>query len=639
MMQFSAADRSKLTVQIREDAAIARVEENTAPTYLEFSVMPRYSFDGSEYVLFPACCYKGNQFDVLKKDYPPMFSREEGSPDMPVTITDVPRLNKDGSGIIELTTGDVSVPCIGLYLPRENKGILLHTVQQVRGINLGLCYEKGKMMIRWPFYREVAYRWPHMKPSRDQLRVFSQGETVEIPYRYEEFDCCSMEQFYRVFFERRKVMGMPDDLPPILPFEKQFEIQRDKFNYLNWYDVGGFYGHNTKNTDPGAAWQPGWCGGCLSSYGLLVRGGELEQQRAIATLRHAYRSQRACGFLPDATDANGKEVYRGFGGEETAYCHLIRESGDVLYYTFKHFDVLRQRGVEIPGDVEAGARRLADAFVSLWDRYGQFGQFVDIETGDLAAGGSTAGAVASAGLCRAYDHFGNERYLEVAKAAAQLYYDRDAAQGYTTGGPGEILQCPDSESCAGLLESLVVLYETTKEDHWLEKAKHLAHMCASWTVAYNYVFPAGSEFARLDMKTIGAVWANAQNKHGAPGICTHSGDSLYKLYRYTGDELYRELFEEIVLTVSQYMSTDERPIYSWDVPKDASLLNDDSITAPPEKLLPGYICERVNLSDWESWRCVGGVFNGSCWCESTNLLILADCTDLVDTAKIQWRNG
>ena len=104
-------------------------------------------------------------------------------------------------------------------------------------------------------------------------------------------------------------------------------------------------------------------------------------------------------------------------------------------------------------------------------------------------------------------------------------------------------------------------------------------------------------------------------------LCTLSGVSLYKMYKWTGNELYKELYEDITLTVSQYMSTDKRPIWSWDVPLNASLLNDDSIR---EKLPQGFICERVNMSDWESKRCIGGVFNGSCWCETSNLLILAE---------------
>ena len=637
MVLVRAADGTRLSSEVKNDMIRIQVEEETAETYLEVEFAPEARFDGSEYVLFPACCYNGNRFDVLKKDYPPLFSPSEASADMPVTITDVPRLEKNGDGIIEVTTGDVSVPCIGVYLPGKKKGILLYTVQELEGINLGLCYRRGKLLLRWPFFREkAAYRWPHMIPSSDKGRLFHQGARVEIPYQYLEFSCESMERFYRVFFENRKCMGLPCDRPAILPFAKQFAIQQDKFNYLNYYEPGGFYGPGAR-TDGGAPWQPGWCGGGMSSYALLKLGGKKEEDRAISTLRHIFRTQRPCGLLPDTADHTGYEIPRGWGEPGTQAWELVRESGDVLYFTFKHFEVFRQRGIASPDEVEAGARKLADAFVGLWTRYGQFGQFVDLDTGDIAAGGSTAGAIACAGLCKAYTYFRKGRYLEVAEAAANLYYDRDAARGYTTGGPGEILQCPDSESCAGLLESLVVLYETTGNQHWLEKAKHLAHMCASWTVSYNYRFPATSEFGRLDMKTVGSVFANAQNKHSAPGICTLSGDSLYRLYEYTDDPLYKELFEDIALTVSQYMSTDERPIYSWDVPKDASLLLDDSITAPREKLLPGYICERVNLSDWESKRCVGGVFNGSCWCECTNLLILAECAEIVDTSHVIWR--
>ena len=44
----------------------------------------------------------------------------------------------------------------------------------------------------------------------------------------------------------------------------------------------------------------------------------------------------------------------------------------------------------------------------------------------------------------------------------------------------------------------------------------------------------------------GAVWASTQNKHGAPGFCTQSGDALFKLYRATGDTLYAELLRDVI---------------------------------------------------------------------------------------------
>lgn len=42
------------------------------------------------------------------------------------------------------------------------------------------------------------------------------------------------------------------------------------------------------------------------------------------------------------------------------------------------------------------------------------------------------------------------------------------------------------------------------------------------------------------------MWASTQNKHGAPGFCTQSGDVLFKLYRATGDTLYAELLRDVI---------------------------------------------------------------------------------------------
>ena len=102
------------------------------------------------------------------------------------------------------------------------------------------------------------------------------------------------------------------------------------------------------------------------------------------------------------------------------------------------------------------------------------------------------------------------------------------------------------------------------------------------------------------------MFANVQNKHSAPGACTASGDAIYKIYKYTGEEKYLELIKEIAFFIPQCVSTEERPIYTWDI--------------PPIKLKPGDICERVNTSDWGNPAHIGGVFNCSCWCESSLIL-------------------
>ena len=556
-----------------------------------------------DFVFMPACCYAGNQFKVLKKKYPPMFTPAEASVDMETVITDVPRLNEDGSGCIEVTTGDVAVPCIGVFSKERRKGFLLFTVQEINGRNLGLAYEQGKMILTYPAKRTEVYTRFKMHENKDEFKDAYKYEEAEIPYRFLEFECADIERFYEVFFENRKIMGMDCSLPKVLSGEEQLKIQIDKYNKYNWRENGEFYGCGV---DEGkySVWQPGWVGGAMSTYTLLKLGGELEKERSVKTLYHLFRFQGASGLFYGGCDKDLVKYSDGFDTPGTENWCMIRKSADILFFVLRQFELMD----EVPAVMEEGIRRCADAFVKLWKEYGQLGQFVDAESGEIAAGGSASGTIASAGLVLAARYFKEETYLTAAEEIAEYYYNGYVKKGYTTGGPGEILQCPDSESAFGLLESLVWLYEETKKEKYLEYAKYTAYLCSSWVVSYNYKFPAESEFGKLDMKTVGSVFANIQNKHSAPGICTLSGTSLRKLYEWTGNKKFLEMYREITETISQYMSTEERPVHAID-----------------GRALPaGFMCERVNMSDWETKSWVGGLFYGSCWCEVSNLLVLAE---------------
>ena len=562
-------------------------------------------FNKDNYVFIPACCYAGNQFQVLKYSYPPLFKPENARINMPITISDVPRLEPDGSGKIEVTTGDAATPCVGVFSPSEKRGILVFTVQQIQGENVGLAYEEGEIRLTWPAKREKVYRMCCMQDNEEKWV----DKPVEIPHKVLEFPCENLAEFYRVYFENRKLMGLDDQRPKMIPYKKQFEIQRDKFNAMNWNDNLGMYQVGT--TDHRfQVWQPGWVGGAMSGYPLMKLGGELEFERQIKTLSFLFSTQCESGFFYSVVDKDGNPYGDGLDMKGAENWHLIRKSADAFYFLFKHFKWMQEKNIEIPKAFTEGARLAADGFVHLFQRYGQFGQIVDVHTGEICVGDSTCGAIIPAGLSEAYRFFGESEYLRVAKESAELYYQESLSKGYTTGGPGDMLQCVDSESAFGLLESFVVLYDITREEKWLKYAKENAHYCSSWVVSYNYLFPESSEFGKLGMKTVGSVFANLQNKHSAPGICTLSGDSLYKLWQWTGDALYLELVKDITLTIGQYLSTEERPIYDWEM--------------EPQPMPQGFMNERVNMSDWEGVDKVGGVFNGSCWSETSNLLALAE---------------
>lgn len=103
---------------------------------------------------------------------------------------------------------------------------------------------------------------------------------------------------------------------------------------------------------------------------------------------------------------------------------------------------------------------------------------------------------------------------------------------------------------------------------------------------------------------MGTIFANVQNKYSAPGICTLSGNSILKLYRFTGDQRYLQWLGRISHAISQFVSLDDRPVKSLEGPD----------------LLPDYINERVQTSDWEGKETVGGFLYASNWPEVTMML-------------------
>ena len=356
-------------------------------------------------------------------------------------------------------------------------------------------------------------------------------------------------------------------------------------------------------------WQSGWCGGGLYSLAFAYDGSKLSKVRANRTMDSifGYLQNKNGYILPSMHD--GQPFGDDFQNKHLQHVLLVRKNGDVLLFAARHIDLMRQRGDTVPASWITGLARLADAFVRLWEQYHQFGQFIDIETGAILQGGTASGSSVPGGLIMAWRILSDKRYRDVAEASAHDYYEKHVCQGLMNGGPGEILQNADSESASNLLESFVTLYDVTGDRQWLTMAEQTAHQCASWIVSYDFVFPAQSSFGQLGLHTLGSVYANVQNKHSAPGFCTLSGASLLRLARATGNRAYLDLIRETAHNITQYVSRADRPIASWDQGKP---------------LPPGWMCERVNMSDWEGKDKIGGVFYGSCWCEVSCLLTYAE---------------
>lgn len=570
-------------------------------------------WDPAGYVLVPGAVYNGNRFDVLPQGYPPLWrENSQFRVDMPVTITDQPRFNKGGSpGKIELDTGGASTPAVGLRTV-DGRGFLLLTKQQCEFGNLGLTIEEQptekrlRLLVTAPRSRSKI---PNMMGFRggDPARDWKAGDTVTLHLRTWKFQAPSIQTLFDRFAECRKDLETSTPKPEI-PFSAAWRLLEEKQNAHNWNESLGFYCHgNTNDASPKPLydyWQLGWVSGGINTVANLLQGNDLSRSRSLRTLDFMFaRTPAPSGFWHGSSD--GKSFFGdAFWGPHPHNLSMVRKQADGLALGMKQLLILREQKSTVPTVWETSARGLAEAFIRNWDRYGQLGQYIDIKTGEIRVGGSTAGAHAPAGLVRAATYFHEPKFLQKAEEIARHFLRNDLANGVTTGGPGDALAAPDSESAFALVESFVELHQATGKPEWATAARDAVRQCASWVVSYDYRFPENSTLGKVNAHSTGAVVANIQNKHAAPAVCALSCDSLFKLWRSTGDETALDLVRDIAHGIPQYLSRNDRPLGI---------------------IQPGWMCERVNLSDWEGGDKVGGnVTFGAVWCENALMLTTAE---------------
>jgi hypothetical protein len=339
----------------------------------------------------------------------------------------------------------------------------------------------------------------------------------------------------------------------------------------------------------------------MDTYAMLALNDKVSRERVIKTYdfvvsRMAGESGYFYGIYRDGKTASDRD--------NIPEATLVRKNSDALLWMIKHLQLFKLQGYGdlIKPEWEQATKHLAQAFVKTWEKNGEFGNYLNATTGEIIIFNSTSGAIAPAGLVLASQYFGEPKFLETAKQAAHLFYSRDVVKhGLTSAHSGDIMQDADADSGYGFVESLMALYFATSDKQWLTMAETVANLAATWTLSYDYVFPEGSTLYNLKANVAGAIWASVQNKHAAPGICTSSGDYLFKLYRATGQRRYAELLKDIMHAHAEVMETPGRPTTGAG---------------------PGTSMERIQTTDADGKGAIGMILKGSNgWTEGNGLLM------------------
>lgn len=573
----------------------------------------------TEYVFFPAAVYNGNRMESKKIPYPPYHAgKTDGNWDM--VITDIPHLDREKDSQISFRSGDMSTPAMGYYDEEKKEGEFLLASHEINGQYTGFSVKEKDgsafFSVSVPAVREEKKYFFGELPdgsgffptceadSDDEGMVMRQGERVCLVVRKHIIQAESVSSYIKGCNALREELETGNEFTGI-PFSKAYDAVKEKYIQYNFTEEG-YYRVGTENEAPPSFWQAGWVGGGMNTCSFIREDKGTAREQALSTLRFiAEHLQMENGWYVPMY-AKGKRYGDNFQDDGSEIV-LVRKNGDLLYFLMKQIMELKtQESVsdDLTELLEGSAEKQADAFVRFFRKNGDMGQFADTEKEELLQGGTACGAIIPAALALAYEYFRKEEYLETAEDLGYIYYETCLKKGILNGGPGEICQAPDSESAFAFLESCVQLYETTGKEKWLTAADEAFELAITWVMSYDFHMPKESTAAKLHVHTAGTVFANAQNKHSAPGICTLSGNSMLKLYRFTGNEKYLFWMKRISHALSQFVSLKDRPVYTLE-----------------DKNLPsGYFNERVQTSDWEGKETIGEFLYGSNWPEVTMLL-------------------
>ena len=520
-------------------------------------------FTDASYTLIPAAYYNGNAFEITPPGVAAMRAEQGWKYAVQSLVAATPvALHFDGVSQAHALAGSpVCTAGPSGFLVDKNRGVM------------GMSF-------------------PCEQPGREPAKL-SGGQVLCFDFRYSEAAAKSVPGLFRLY--NAQFRNVPDYTAPTAPkvplaeaaqtvadfvMDRHSVLHDGKYPlFLNAFDdvSGNTYG------EPGfePTWMQlnGWASGPMTCYPLLKLGGRY-REAAVRNLDFLVSTSLSPSGLARAL-FNGRnwsvDNSMGWGLAHN------RMTGDFTYNLLKCYRVERDAGTEHAAWKEAAQRGL-DAFCSIWERDGQFGQHVNKElpVPEILLKGSAAGAFVMQALAEGMAVFpDNPRYRKVFLEAADYYHREYVAKGHCTGGPLDIQQADDSESAMAMTDALVLGYQVLKEPRLLAYAEDAAQIFATWVASYAAPFPPGSPLFGYNAR--GGVIANTQNRHIGPGPCTNSVRALHDLSELTGNPFYENIYQDVIAAAVNFSAM-----------QDGEWLALGGSWYPFQK---GQVTEQVNVTD------------------------------------------
>lgn len=181
-------------------------------------------------------------------------------------------------------------------------------------------------------------------------------------------------------------------------------------------------------------------------------------------------------------------------------------------------------------------KNFCDFMVSNQLPNGSFGKWWS-QKGEILEDTGTNGAYVIWILGELYKTTKDERYRNAALKAGKFYISNFIE---TEEYWGDTLDANAIDKEAGhvILRAMIILYEITGDETFLQAACKTAHFVTTWQFIYNISFPKDSKLGQRNFRTYGGTIVSVENMHTDPYIL-FTLDFLW-LWKYTGDAYWKD---------------------------------------------------------------------------------------------------
>lgn len=167
---------------------------------------------------------------------------------------------------------------------------------------------------------------------------------------------------------------------------------------------------------------------------------------------------------------------------------------------------------------------------------GSFGKWWS-QKGELLEDTGTNGAYIIWVLGELYKITKNERY-KISALKAGKYYIANFVEPEEYWGDTLDANAIDKEAGHAILRAMIILYEITSDEFFLQSACQAAHFITTWQFIYNTSFPKNSKLGQRNFKTFGGTIVSVENMHIDPYII-FTLDFL-RLWKYKKDSYWKD---------------------------------------------------------------------------------------------------